>query len=201
MNFEAVSVVTALLAVVISLVSLIRTRKYEGMQLALEKIQADLAAKQLEQLVAEEDLEGQPRFAVRVTSIGGFGDPQTPQFQVQIRIRIDNTGDSYLEPQYVSLATRPNKLYLQPQNAYLEPVDVGESDAILGDHTLIVRSGADLSTCKLLISYIDNAGLKRIQVFDLAAEGAKGECVPYSLHFTYREIHHMMANPEYAWRF
>lgn len=79
-NYESLSLGIALIAVIISLLSLIRTRKNESIQLALDQIQADLAAKQLSQIVAREDLEGQPFFAIRVTGIGGFGDPNTPQY-------------------------------------------------------------------------------------------------------------------------
>lgn len=102
----------------------------------------------------------------------------------------------------MGLATQKDKYkpYLASINPFLEPIDKRErDDPILGERTLIVRPGADFSACGLHIRYIDNAGLKRTQVFDIVAEGPKDACLPHTLHFTYREIHHMVANPEYAW--
>lgn len=92
---ESITALLSILAVIASLVSLVRTRKYNDLQLELESISAQLAEKQLSKMLESEEREGQPIFAIRKLDIVGLGDPDSPDYRVYIKFSIDNSGADY----------------------------------------------------------------------------------------------------------
>ena len=81
-TYEIVSLIVSLVAVVIALVSLVRTRKVASQQIELERVTAELSAKQLDILNAEEkslskaqidvELEGfDSDYHFIITNVGG----------------------------------------------------------------------------------------------------------------------------------
>lgn len=69
-NFEALSLIISSLAVVISIISLIRTKKLAEEQLELEKFTAELSKLQIENIAVEKADKTKPKFNVSLTKIG-----------------------------------------------------------------------------------------------------------------------------------
>lgn len=69
-NFEIISLCISILAVIISTISLIRTRKIAVEQLELEKITANLSKLQIEGLEKENLKKTKPKFKVNITKLG-----------------------------------------------------------------------------------------------------------------------------------
>ena len=182
---EILSTLVATLALVISLVSLIRTRKTTEVQVELSRINAKLAEKQFDRLVKEEPLEGQPTFAIYVTSIGGFGDFSSPNYEVRIRFRIDNTGGSYIKPLGIALVTLDGGIYKKLRHVEIEYKE--NRREIEGEHLLKVRPGADLLACSLHLQYVDNLGKDKIQEFRVFFEG-DSECLPWAVNFSLSQV-------------
>ena len=178
--YEKLSILIALIATAISLISLYRTRKTSEIQNKLNQISTDLAEKQLDKIVESEEREGQPIFAVRTIDIHGIDN------KVKARIQIDNTGDSYLEPRHVLLVALNKGSWRLCPSASLEDVDIREHDPILGERTLIIQSGAKLYECVLLITYIGLPGRPAGAEDEIFSEGASGE-LPFKINFGYRK--------------
>lgn len=181
-RYELLSTLVALFALALSAVSLVRTRKTAELQTELARLSAELAGRQLDRLVADEPLEDQPRFAVRPIAISGLGDPATDSYEVRIKLKIDNAGDSYLESQCVSLVTLQGGVYRNCPKAWIEFADRRNGFAIEGEHTLIIKRGADLLACSLHVQYIDRLGKNKTQEFRVIPEGGS-EYLPSTVFF------------------
>lgn len=186
-SYELLTTLVAILALVISAVSLFRTRKTAEMQIELARVSSKLAEKQLERLIVDEPLEGQPVFAIRVTAIGGVGDYPSPQYEVRIRIKIDNTGPKYLQPSGVQLVTLDGGIYKLPHQAEVEFKGGPDRDEIEREHVIRIRPGADLLACSLHVSYIDNTGKDKIQEFRVIPEGGF-DSLPSAVFFQFSRV-------------
>ncbi len=69
-KFEVLSLIISILAVGISTVSLVRTRKLAKEQLELEKITAELSRLQIESIAEEKINKTKPKFNVSLTKMG-----------------------------------------------------------------------------------------------------------------------------------
>lgn len=69
-KYETLSILVSILAVVVSLVSLTRTRKIAKEQLELEKVTAKLSRLQIESLNEEKSNKEKPSFNVSLTKLG-----------------------------------------------------------------------------------------------------------------------------------
>ncbi|MCP4987535.1 MAG: hypothetical protein GY928_16210 [Colwellia sp.] len=69
-KFEIISTLISLLAIVISSVSLVRTRKLAKEQLELEKVTAELSQLQIENLAEEKANKNKPNFNVTLSKLG-----------------------------------------------------------------------------------------------------------------------------------
>jgi hypothetical protein len=69
-SYELLILLTSLLAVVVSFVSLVRTRKVALEQLALERVTAELSKMQMKNIKEENDAKNQPKFNVTIQRIG-----------------------------------------------------------------------------------------------------------------------------------
>jgi hypothetical protein len=185
---EAITILISILATLIAFVSLYRTRKYNEIQIELQKIQAQLAEKQLEQLIEDEDRSGQPIFAIRRQNLWGIGDKDSPDYSVKVEISIDNTGEGYLEGQFVVIGAWREGIFLLSTGVSMEHRDPREHDPILGNHVVCLRHDSDVEFCKIHIMYIDNKGFKRFQEFSIFPEGSKG-CLPFEVDFEYKKIY------------
>jgi hypothetical protein len=185
--YELVSTLAALLALVISVISLVRTRKNAEIQTELGRISAQLAQRQLERLVANEPLEHQPRFAIRVASISGIGDPRGPSYQVRIRLQIDNSGHTFLESKGVGLVSLDRGVYRTHPGAHIEFQDRRNGFSIEGEHALVVKRGADLLACSLHIHYVDKLGKDKTQQFRVIPEGGS-EHLPSTIFFQLLQV-------------
>lgn len=132
--------------------------------------------------MADEPLEGQPTFAIRVTSISGVGDFSSPGYEVRILIRIDNTGSKYLEPHGVGLVTLDGGLYKRPRHAEVEFKGGLDRLEIEREHIIKVRRGADLVSCRLHVRYVDNLGKNKTQEVRIVPEGGS-EYLPSAVFF------------------
>lgn len=81
--FESLTLSISLVAVVISVVSLVRTRRTASQQLELEKITADLSAKQLQFLEAEEKMLSKAQI-----------DAELEEYGTDYKLIITNVGGS-----------------------------------------------------------------------------------------------------------
>ena len=194
--YEILTICVAVLAVMISLVSLVRTRKTTKVQIELEKISARLAEKQLDKIIESEEREGQPVFVVRTTNIVGF-DPKQVGHKVKITLLVENTGEEYLEPKHITLVSLRDGLWKLCPNAFLEHVDIREHDPILGERTILLKLGCQLNDCTIHISYVDRVGLERIQEFEIFPEGPS-ENLPFKVSFTFRKIYRIV--PSELWK-
>jgi hypothetical protein len=186
-TYELVSTLAALVALVISVVSLVRTRRNADIQTELGRINAQLAERQLERLLADEPLEDQPRFAVRVASISGLGDPQTPSYQVRIGLQIDNSGQSFLESKGVGLVCLDRGVYRNHSGAHIEFKERRNGFSIEGEHTMVIKRGADLLACSLHIHYVDKFGKDKIQQYRVIPEGGS-DYLPSAVFFPLLQV-------------
>ena len=69
-KFEILSLIISTLAVVISCVSLVRTRKLAKEQLELERVTAELSRLQIESIAEEKSDKTKPKFNVNLTKFG-----------------------------------------------------------------------------------------------------------------------------------
>lgn len=69
-SYETLTLLVSLLAVVISTVSLVRSRKLSEEQLKLERITAELSAYQIKEIEERESLKDKPKIAVRLAKLG-----------------------------------------------------------------------------------------------------------------------------------
>ena len=69
-KFEILSLLISSLAVMISTVSLMRTRKLANEQLELEKVTAELSRLQIERIAEEKSNKSKPKFNVNLTKLG-----------------------------------------------------------------------------------------------------------------------------------
>lgn len=90
---DIIPILIALLAVVISVVSLVRTRKTSQKQLELGKITADLAKKQLERIVKEEESIYKAKLSVKIQG-------QSPIYSLVIR-NIGNTKATNINVKFI----------------------------------------------------------------------------------------------------
>jgi hypothetical protein len=186
--YEFVSTLVALLAIAISVVSLVRTRKNAEVQTELARISAQIAERQLDRLVADEQLEDQPRFAVRVTSISGIGEPSTNSYEVRVTIRIDNSGYPYLESKSVRLVTLQDGACRSCPNVHIDFKDRRSAFNIEDEHTLVIRRGADLLKCSLHVHYVDRLGKEKIQKYRVIPEGRSDHYLPSTIFFPLSEV-------------
>jgi hypothetical protein len=194
---ETITILLSIIAVVIALASLYRTRKFNEIQLELQKIQAGLAEKQLEQLIEDDVRSGQPIFAIRSLICRGMGDQDSPNYTVKVEISVDNTGEEYLEGQSLIIGAWHGGRFLGSPGVSAEHRDLRDHDPILGKHIIILKPDSNLESCKILISYTDNKGSKRIQEFSIFPEGPKG-CLPFEVHFELKKILKMV--PSTLWK-
>ena len=68
--YELLTLLASIIAVVISAVSLVRTRKLAAEQLELERITADLSRLQIKSIEEQENLKTKPQLNVAITKIG-----------------------------------------------------------------------------------------------------------------------------------
>lgn len=68
--YETLTIITSIVAVIISTVSLVRTRKIAMEQIELEKITADLSRLQIKQITEQDELKTKPQLNVAITTIG-----------------------------------------------------------------------------------------------------------------------------------
>ena len=68
--FEVLSLVTSILAVVLSTISLMRTRELAKEQLELEKVTAELSKLQIESITEQKTNQTKPKFNVSLTKLG-----------------------------------------------------------------------------------------------------------------------------------
>ncbi|WLP93867.1 hypothetical protein [Psychrobacter sp. M13] len=69
-KFEVLSIIISILAVGISTISLVRTRKLAKEQLELERITAELSRLQIESIAEEKTNKTKPKFNVSLTKMG-----------------------------------------------------------------------------------------------------------------------------------
>lgn len=69
-QFEIISTLVSVLAIIISSISLVRTRKLAKEQLELEKITANLSQLQIENLAEEKANKNKPNFNVTLSKLG-----------------------------------------------------------------------------------------------------------------------------------
>ncbi|MEZ8594043.1 hypothetical protein BCU22_010035 [Vibrio cyclitrophicus] len=69
-QYEFLTLVTSLLAIVVSLISLVRTRKIAQEQLELERVTAELSKVQLRNLEEENKAKNLPKFNVTIQRLG-----------------------------------------------------------------------------------------------------------------------------------
>ena len=196
-DFELITVSISLLAVLVAFVSLYRTRKTSEIQIELEKINAKLAEKQLERILEGEDREDQPIFSIRVMSMIGLGNRDTPDYTVKIKVQVDNTGVSYLAGKHIVLVTITDGKFLSCPGAHFDHLDPREHDPILGEREIIIKSSSKLTECKLHIIYIDKFGNERIQEYSVFPEGSKVNPLPRKIYFKYEKIYQVV--PSTLW--
>jgi len=194
--YEFFTVCVSLVAIVISFVSLIRTRETSNKQIELEKISAKLAEKQLTKIEETEEREGQPIFVVRATNIVG-ADPEQTGYKVKVTIFVENTGQDYLEPKGLDLVSLKDGIWKHCPKASLDYIDIREHDLILGEHSMTLNPGCNLHNCVILISYVDNVGMERIQEYEIFPEGSLAE-LPFRVFFTYKKTYRLV--PSVLWK-
>lgn len=69
-SYESLSLLVSLLAIVISTVSLVRSRKLGEEQLKLERITAELSAYQIKEIEERELLKDKPKIGLRLSKLG-----------------------------------------------------------------------------------------------------------------------------------
>ncbi|MAD45463.1 MAG: hypothetical protein CMI02_07715 [Oceanospirillaceae bacterium] len=69
-NFETLTLLVSLLAVIISTISLVRTRKLAKEQLELERVTAELSRLQIQSLEEDRESKTKPKFNVTLSKLG-----------------------------------------------------------------------------------------------------------------------------------
>jgi hypothetical protein len=69
-NFETLTLLVSVLAVVISTISLVRTRKLAKEQLELERVTAELSRLQIQNLEEDRESKTKPKFNVTLSKLG-----------------------------------------------------------------------------------------------------------------------------------
>lgn len=197
MSNENITILVAIIAVIIAFLSLCRTRKFNEIQLGLQEIQTDLAEKNLEQLIEADVISGQPIFAIRRLICRGIGGQDSPNYIVKVEISVGNTGEEYLEGQSLIIGAWYDGRFLGSPGVSVEHRDRRDHDPILGEHIIILKPDSNLESCKVLISYTDNKGSKRIQEFSIFPEGPKS-CLPSEVHFELKKI--LKIAPNTLWK-
>lgn len=197
--YELIATLVAVLAVVISFVSLVRTRKFNDLQTQLTKLSTDLAQRQLTRLISDEPLMGQPRFAVRAVSISGLGDPRSPSYQVKVKLRVENGGEPVLESRAVNLVALKDGTYLANMRARVERTEHRKQPFdVAGEHILTLTPPVDLADSFLHINYVDHMGKDKIAQFRVLLEG--GPCIlPSHVFFNFHQV--LTIVPATAWHF
>ncbi|MCB1790336.1 MAG: hypothetical protein KDJ24_08555 [Gammaproteobacteria bacterium] len=194
MHIEFLTLLISIIAVVISYVSLVRTRATSEVQIELERISAELAKKQLARIEENEDREGQPIFIVRFTNVIAF--TLGSEVVSEVTIFVHNTGESFLELAHVSLAFSEDGIWKQCPHAFLKQKAFGDKDRVLGEQKITLKPGCDLRNCTLQIRYVDTAGWDRIQEFEIFPEGGfpgdVGVTTPINFYFIFRKIYRIV---------
>jgi len=188
---EIWSIVIAAAALVVSLISIYRTRKNEQIQLALTQINTSLAQKQLDRIEEEEESGGQPVFAILAEGAEGIGDFESPDYLVKINFKVYRSGEEYLRAQGIRIVTVVGGVFNACYNPYLEFVDVRKGDPILSSRTLIIMPNSNIHACRLHISYIDKEGWERFQQFKLYADGPVKH-LPMSVKFVFDKTYRIV---------
>ncbi|MCE6976203.1 hypothetical protein EI534_01895 [Pseudomonas frederiksbergensis] len=68
--FETLTLLISVLAIVVSTVSLVRTRKISEEQLKLEKVTAELSARQIQEIEEQKSLKNKASMHVRINKLG-----------------------------------------------------------------------------------------------------------------------------------
>ncbi len=68
--YELLTILISIIAIIISTVSLVRTRKIAMEQIELEKITAELSRLQIKEIAEQEELKTKPQLNVEITTIG-----------------------------------------------------------------------------------------------------------------------------------
>lgn len=187
-----VTTLISILAVIISFISLYRSRKYNEISLRLQEIDSQLSEKQLAKILEKETIEDQPTFVVTTSSISGTGNYDSPDYKVKIKINISSVGVNYSKAKHVSLVTLKDAMFKSSvvSGVYSEHIDIRERDPIIGEFVIVVKPDSNLSACKLHISYLDCKGVEKIQQFSIFPSGPRGP-VPMSIRFTLEKIFQM----------
>jgi hypothetical protein len=201
-TYEMLTIFVSIVALFISALSLYRTRKNNEIHLELNKIHAKLAEKQISRMEESEVKEGQPNFAIWVTRKAGHGDSKTPDFRIRVTFSVENTGESYLEPQSLGLVCLRDGVFLSSVivGASLEPIDIRDRDPILGDHILVLKPDSKLEECKLHIRYIDKNGDEKIQEFKVFPSGRAG-IVPDNVIFEHSKTYKIKASGLWSYQY
>ena len=192
MEIEMVATLISILAVIISFVSLYRSRKYNEMSLRLQEIDSQLSQKQLDRISEQESVEDQPLFLVQTKSIHGLGGYQSPDYVVKIEFEITHLRIDYPKAKSVSLVSLKEGVFKSSvvSGVYLEHIDIRQRDPVIGEFVIVVKPDSNLSECKLHISYVDCSGVERIQQYSIFPSGPRGP-VPFSARFTLEKIYQM----------
>lgn len=193
--YETLSTFAAVAAIVVSLVSLMRTRKISQIQIDLARINSDLAKKQLDKISESEEREGQPIFVIRTTRIIGIGY-DNPDYRINVTIHIENTGCEFIESRFLSLVTLRDGLWQLCKNASLKRDDINRP--LLGEHSLVLKPDSQLYECKILISYLDRLGEEKMQEFEIFPEGNPNEKIPSCIFFKYKKTYKII--PYQLWK-
>ena len=194
MSNETVTILLSICALGIAFISLYRTRKFNESYLEIQKIQADLAEKQLESLIEDGVRSGQPIFAIRQLSCRGMNNQNSPNYIVEIEISVSNTGEKYLEGQHLIIGSWYDGRFLGNPGVNMSHRDPRNHERVLGKHVITLKPDSNLELCKILIAYTDNKGFKRLQEFSIFPEGSKGWCLPRHVHFELKKIIQIIPN-------
>lgn len=198
-RYELITVFVAVIATVLSFISLVRTRKFNELQAQLTELSTELAQRHLARLVTDEPLIGQPRFAVRAVSMSGLGEPRSPSFRVKLKIDVENRGEPVLESKGVNFVIVENGTYLIDTRARIEYTERNEQAAeVVGEHTLTLTPPVDLTDRFLHINYVDSMGKDRIAQFQVFLEGPPG-VLPSHVFFNFHQL--LTLVPATAWQF
>ena len=197
MDYELASIFMALAALIISFVSLVRTRKNSEVQTQLNWISERLAEKQYDKILESEEREGQPIFVIRTSSISGTSK-EGEGTKVRIKIFISNNGSDALEHKHVVLEALSGGLWKLSPKAYIERVDIRGVDTILGERSVIINPGYDTEGCLIHIFYIDMEGFERIQEFEIFPEG-RDHPIPTRVSFIYKKTYKVVHSNMSKW--
>jgi hypothetical protein len=198
-HYELITTLVAVLATVLSFISLARTRKFNDLQRQLTELSTDLAQRHLARLVTDELLMGQPRFAVREVSMSGLGDPRSPLYRVKVKFRVENIGEPVLESSGVNLVVLKDGAYIANARARLERTELRDQPFdVVGEHTITLTPPVDLTGSFLHIRYVDSMGRDKIAQFQVFLEGPPS-VLPSHVFFNFHQLSTLV--PATAWHF